>query len=476
MKPAADQRGGRGGAWRIVLAMVGLASGAEAQGVRPMGDGVVRTGQRTAPPPPSVLVILGDDFNWTDLESVATPNLDVLAARGMTFSRAYAFPVCSPTRYALLFGRYPRRDGIGDIIQFAPPGPDNPTPPLELVSLPESLHTARVWFETAMFGKWHLGANPFFDDREPDIGPLNFGAFTPNLQGFGTWFGSMGNLADYFAWNSVVNGVFVPSSEYATLALVRAFEAWWQAHPGPRFAYVALHNAHAEYHAPPAELLPAGYPTPVGRREEFEAMLVSMDLLLGRLLASVDLASTYVFFLSDNGTPRGVSIEDCPPRPSELFNPFDCAKHTVFEPGVRVPFFAAGPDVLPGTQSAALVSCVDLMATIGELAGVPAPGEDSVSFAPTLRDPSRSSRRFVHTEIFGEFEQFNGTPAFKAEAAAIGARYKLRRINGTEKLFDLLADPREATPLPLAEPSLASELEALRAVLDAPLDRSLQAP
>lgn len=457
------------------LALLLVTAFSQAQGARAASRRPSREGELTLPGPPSVLVVLGDDFNWTDIDSIATPNLDLLAQRGMTFRRAYSFPICSPTRYALLFGRYPRRDGIGALIQFAPPGPDNPTPGLELVTLPESLRSAQAWFSTAMIGKWHLGANALYDDRAPDFGPYNWGALTPNLQGFGNWFGSMGNLSDYFAWNSVANGVFAPSTEYATLALVREFERWWQGTPGPRFAYVALHNAHAEYHAPPPELLPPGYPAPSGRREEFEAMLVSMDLLLGRMLESVDLDDTYVFFLSDNGTPRGVSIEDCPPRPQELFNPYDCAKHTVFEPGVRVPLFVSGPDVPPGTESQALVSCVDLMATICELQGMPSPGEDSLSFAPTLCDPSLSARRHVFTEIFGEFDQFNGTPGRKEESAAIGARYKLRRINGVEKLYDLALDPREADPLPLADPALADELAALRAVLDDPLDRSLQA-
>jgi arylsulfatase A-like enzyme len=458
--------------WLLAVLLCSWASRGAAQSAAARGSPATSDLERSATP--SVLVILGDDFNWTDLGSVPTPNLDGLAARGMTFRRAYSFPICSPTRYGLVFGRYPRRDGIGALVQFAPPGPENPTPPLELTSLAEALRTRSQWARTAIFGKWHLGTNPWFDDREPDLGPYNFGALTPNLQGFDRWFGSMGNLSDYSTWTSVSNGVFLPSDEYASGAVLREFLRWWQGTQGQRFAYVAFHNAHADYHAPPPEFLPPGYPTPRGSRQEFEAMLASLDFMLGRMLETVDLSDTYVFFLSDNGTPRGVSIEDCPPRPSEPFNPFDCAKHTVFEPGIRVPLFVAGPRIPPGTQSDALVSCVDVMATVCELLGVPSPGEDSVSFAPALRDPSCSPRRYVFSEIFGEFDQFNGIPAMKLESAAIGARYKLRRINGAERLYDLSIDPREAAPVPLSEPSVAQELAALRAVLDDPLDKALQ--
>lgn len=425
---------------------------------------------------PNVLVILGDDFNWTDFDSVPTPNLDQLATQGMTFARAYAMPVCSPTRAALLFGRYPRRDGIGDIVTLEPPGPDNPTPSLDLFSLPECLRAHPDGdYRSAIFGKWHLGSNVFYDgDPAPDFGPYDWGAITPRLHGFDSWYGSMGNLRDYSSWTSVVNGAYVPSTEYAERFVLDKFLSWWHTPRGPKFAYVAFHNAHANYHAPPPDLLPPGYPTPVGARQEFEAMIVSLDLMIGRMLAEVDLTNTYVFFLSDNGSPLGVSIDDCPPRPSEPFTPFECGKHTVFEPGVRVPMIVAGPDVVPGSESQALVSCVDLMATVCELVGVPSLGEDSVSFRPSLLDPTFSARRMLFTEIFGEFPLFIGGNAMKFESAAIGQRYKLRRINGVETLYDLALDPREAAPISVNDPAFASQVAELRAVLDDPLERSLQ--
>ena len=461
------------------LALVVLAGDVEARQHTAASDAPGRETRGRALPdpdlPPNVLVLLGDDFNWTDLDAVPTPNLDGLAQRGMTFDRAYAFPVCSPSRYALLFGRYPRRDGIGGIVSQLPPGPDNPTPPLWLVSLAESVRWG-PWgrMTTGIFGKWHLGTNELYDDAAPDIGPFNFGALTPRWQGFDRWFGSMANLRDYEAWTSVDDGIFAPSTEYAPRAVLREFQEWWSAREGPKLAYVAFHNAHADYHAPPADMLPPGYPVPGTARQQFEAMIASLDWMVGEMLARVDLANTYVFFLPDNGSPRGVSIDDCPPRPWEPFEPFDCAKHTVFEPGIRLPLFVAGPDVLPGTRTQALVSIVDLMATIDELVGVEPHGDDSISFRPTLLDPSASPRRVAYSEIFGEYELFIGGEAHKQEAAAIGERYKLRRINGVESFYDLALDPEEAVRLQLDDPALAPVLADLRAVLDDPLERALQ--
>lgn len=461
----------------VAAVLLTLAGPALAQRGTPRGAPADDSAQRThdLAPAPNVLVLLGDDFGWTDLEAVATPNLDALAQRGMTFRRAYAYPLCSPARYALLFGRYPRRDGIGSTVSQLPPGPDNPTPPLELVSLAESLRlTPHGRYQTGIFGKWHLGVNELYDDALPDLGPFNFGALTPRWQGFDRWYGSMANLRDYENWTSVSDGVFVPSREYEPRALLREFQRFWSTRQGPKFAYVAFHNAHADYHAPPADMLPPGYPTPTTTRGQFEAMIASMDWMIGEMLAGVDLENTYVFFLPDNGSPRGVSIEDCPPRPWEPFQPFECAKHTVFEPGIRLPLFVAGPDVVPGSETNALVSIVDLMATIDELVGVPQRGDDSISFYPTLLDPARSPRRVAFSEIFGVYDLFIGGEAFKEESAAIADRYKLRRINGVETLYDLALDPREEVRLDLDDPAHSAILADLRAVLDDPLDRARQ--
>jgi arylsulfatase A-like enzyme len=75
-----------------------------------------------------VLVILGDDFNWLDLLTAQAPNITALASQGSPSGNGYVFPLCSITRYSLLFGRYPRRDGIGAARAAVAPGPTIPSP------------------------------------------------------------------------------------------------------------------------------------------------------------------------------------------------------------------------------------------------------------------------------------------------------------------------------------------------------------
>src|SRR5262245_45453158 len=82
-----------------------------------------------------VLVIVGDDFNWLDLLTAQAPNITALANQGLTFRHGYVFPLCSITRYSLLFGRYPRRDNIGTVVPPSPPGPNNPSPTMGLPTL-----------------------------------------------------------------------------------------------------------------------------------------------------------------------------------------------------------------------------------------------------------------------------------------------------------------------------------------------------
>ncbi len=426
--------------------------------------------------PPDVLLIVGDDFNWTDLDSVETPNLDQLARRGMTFRRHYSFPVCSPTRHALLFGRLPLRDGIGDSVgSYLPPSEENPTPGLELLSLPDNFtFTPRAIYHTALFGKWHLGTNELYDGLEPDFGSLNWGAYTPLFHGFGRFLaGTMANItgeggSGYTDWLRADDGVFSRETVHAVQAQSEALIQWWGRGESPRIAVWCPNYPHGPLHAPPPELLPPGYPVPGTARERFEAMLVSLDLLVGRVLERVDLERTYVFFLADNGPTRSVALDPCPPFTS------GCSKQTVFEPGIRVPLIVAGPDVLPGTSSDALVSTVDVMATLGELLDAPPAGEDSISFRPILLDPALRTRRCAYSGLFGTFEDDFGNPVYRDERAAVAERYKLREVDGRQWLYDLDLDPLEQHPLPLGEPALQPILAELRAVVADPLDRSLQ--
>jgi arylsulfatase A-like enzyme len=181
-------------------------------------------------------------------------------------------------------------------------------------------------------------------------------------------------------------------------------------------------------------------------------MIRAMDQFFGEMLAVVDLSNTYIFFLSDNGTPNPLEMQPCPPGIDS------CAKHTVYEPGIRVPAFVFGPGIIPGRTDAVL-SCVDVMATIADILEVKNPGKDSISFAPLFDNSRAAVRRFTFSEIFE-----NDT----SERAVIGQRYKLRTKNDTyEWFYDLTVGEIPTTLDPEIE-------KALRDVLANPLDVTLQ--
>ena len=121
------------------------------------------------------------------------------------------------------------------------------------------------------------------------------------------------------------------------------------------------------------------------------------------------------------------------------------AKSTLYEGGVNVPLIARGPGIAQG-ECAALVSCVDLFATVGELAGVPAATEDSVSLVPYFRNPSLSLRSTVYSETFSPN---GGTLPFADHDRAIrDSRYKLiRRTNQPDEFYDLQLDAFESSNL-----------------------------
>lgn len=133
---------------------------------------------------PHLVYLLADDLGWKDVgwhgSEIRTPNLDALAAGGARLEQFYVQPVCSPTRAALLTGRYPIRHGLQvDVIR---PNARYGLP-LEERTLPRALQQAG--YATAMFGKWHLGS---FE-----------AAYWPTSRGFERWTGHLFGAIDYFA-------------------------------------------------------------------------------------------------------------------------------------------------------------------------------------------------------------------------------------------------------------------------------------
>jgi len=417
-----------------------LAAAVSAQRARTASTG--STELRHAPRP-NLLVIVGDDIGWRDIDaSIPTPSLDRLADEGVTYRRAYSTPLCSPTRLALLFGLHGFREELGQFINTCDPG--DVSVPLARMALPQVLR--KLGYRTFAAGKWHLNTVA--------LGPLNQ---APQLFGFDTyragWVDNLGKVGTYFDWPRIDDGVVTSTTEYNTTAIRRATTEWWAATDGPKFAYVAFHAPHGPFHAAPASLLPPGYVVGPTTRDRFESMIVALDTELGHLLAEIDLRDTLVLFISDNGTPEAAVAPDQ-----------DAArvKSSVYEGGIHVPVFAAGWGVARGQESQALIGTTDLFATVLDVLGVSVPAgaaQDSVSFAPTLTQPaSAGNRTWVYSQAFAP----NGSGPYGFNTKAIvTATHKLWYRNGQEVLYDLVNDPTEASPIaPASMPGLYSTLRA----------------
>lgn len=349
-------------------------------------------------PKADVLVIVLDDVGAGDL--AVAENIQALAARSLVFTRAYAWPICSPSRYAATFGQLPRRSGMGDICNtYAPLQSPSPYPDRRLLSLAEALKPSH---RTALFGKYHLGRPGGL------LGELHDVASSPFVQGFDVWrAGSpdsigFGGGTGYYSWDRVQDGARSTSTVYATDQQADEFLAWWTGAPAatrPRFGWLALSAAHAPYDTPP------GYPAQDATRAAYEAVLDYADRRLGDVLIAVDLETTYVLLCGDNGTPDDARP---PGSPSGIW------KGTTREGGVRVPLMLAGPGIVPGCTSR-LVSLVDVPATVCDLLGVPWTSADSISMVGPV------CRQFVFAERY--------TFAEHEDQAVIEANWKLRRVD-----------------------------------------------
>ena len=364
------------------------------------------------------------------------PNLKRLARQGILFTNAWATPGCSPTRATIFTGRYPFRTGVGLPL---PPEPDSPVPvlPPTEFGLPKAFASSP--YLLAHIGKWHL----------------SHGTDDPNLYGWPYFAGpdpaqTGGGIKNYFKWPKTVNGVTTVSTVYNTTDVVdeaigKIREAG--AAKRPYFLWVAFAAAHAPFQKPPSALLAhddlPGNGGKAFSRAYYEAMIEALDTEIGRLLKSVDLTTTTVVYLGDNGTPAEVTA-----------SPYlgSHAKLSLYEGAVRVPFLIAGAGVAaPGRRVAGLVSTVDLFPTILALAGLDPKDVlpkgrviDGVSLLPLLSTAAAGGtvRPFAYTEQFpltfdADYGRAIRTPRFKLITTA----------GALDELYDVVADPLEQTNL-----------------------------
>lgn len=398
-----------------------------------------------------------------------TPSIAALAAKGVVFHHAYANPLCSPTRAQILTGRHGFRTGVGSLVK--PSGSRSGLSAAYETALPELLFD----YDSSCVGKWHL-ADPRADGlQHPLASGFHYFAgtmFNPGAPpvdfGDGALDCSVNGRHGYYSWvktwaahtpgrlEQTCSKVYL-TTDTADEAIARAKSMSW-----PWFLQVDFNAAHLPSQRPPAYLL---RPPPLCTPRNFQGqndvglaaaneVIEALDTELGRLIDGVRAVDPEAYFIliSDNGTDQEIARGSA----GSCFGP-DRSKGTLYEGGIRVPLIVSGPSVVPGACDA-LVSAVDLYATVAELAQVPSAAQDSVSLVPYLRgrmDPLRST-------VYSEFFEPNcvtpdapSTPAFAPHRhmrAIRNERYKLLRYtddNGGEEelFFDLWNDPCEQMDL-----------------------------
>ncbi|HMO76640.1 MAG TPA: sulfatase-like hydrolase/transferase [Sphingopyxis sp.] len=452
-------------------------------------------GPATAPEgerPPNIILIVADDLGWNDISLngggvaggiVKTPNIDALAREGMNFTTAYAAnATCSPSRAAMMTGRYPTRfgfeftavpvefaenlahgDGVGPhkaifhkglITPGIPDYPDMGVPADE-VTIAEAVKAAG--YRTLHIGKWHLGEAP---------------ALQPQGQGFDESVAVLGGAAmflpeddpdtvnaklpwdpiDRFLWANLRHAVthngskrFHPKGHMTDYFADEAINAIEANRNRPFFLYLAFNAPHTPLQATKAEYdkLPqiADHKTRV-----YGAMIAHMDRRIGDIMAKLKALgiddNTLVIFTSDNGGAWYNGMEG-------LNAPYRGWKATFFEGGIRTPFFMRWPaKIAPGSARADMTGHIDIFATIAAAAGAAVPAGRTIDSEDILAGPAQRPALFWRS---GDYR------------AVRAGDWKLQVTRRPEKarLYNLAADPTEKADLSAQEPQRVAELKAM---------------
>jgi len=423
------------------------------------GIGACQTASATKSPRPNIVLILADDLGYGDLgcygcEDTHTPSIDRIAAEGVRFTSFYSNgPECSPTRTALLTGRYQHRVGglecaigTGNVGRYDDAIRLRASHDLGLPASETSMATMlkSAGYATGICGKWHLGY-----ERK----------FFPAHHGFDYWFGPVGGATDYFHHCEstgqpavYLNGAPVEREGYLTdLITAEAVGFIRRNARHPFLLYVAYTAPHTPYLGPNDRR-----PDPVreedynkGSRSTYIAMVERMDEGVGAILNALrdnGLAqNTLVVFMSDNGaTNMGRN------------DPFSGNKGNVFEGGIRVPCAAKWPGVFPqGITTGQPCMTMDFTSSIVRAAGARAPrpfdGLDVLKLLETGQ-PARSRTLFWRAR--------RGTWTRKAVRAGDMKYIALDNAGKVQEyLFNLAADPQEHDNLLAAQADTAARLK-----------------
>ena len=417
----------------LVLAVVNVASGAER---------------------PNILIIVADDMGWADVgyhgSPIPTPHIDRLCRTGVELDQHYVAPVCTPTRVALLTGRYWSRFGntVPSNTQVLPFGTE---------TLASALKT--VGYDTCITGKWHLGSLPKW-------GPLQFG--------FNASHGSLAGGVN--PWNHLYkHGVYsktwhrndrlIEEPGHVTDLITReAVKFIERERKGPFLVYVPFTAVHTPFDEPKQWLEQCGHIA--ADRRQYAASAVHLDDSVGRIVAAVDRTGqrdkTLIVFFSDNGGTQGDDSSRYPDtRPTSkikgLNTPLRGWKGQVYEGGIRTPAFVNWRSRLPAAKVVLPLHVVDWMPTLTRLAGCQLTRDlkwDGQDIWPVLNGRQRDEPRVMY--CLG--------PRGRSAALRFGDWKLIQQGTGGQAKFELYhlgRDPIEEQNLARTEPNRLAQLKRL---------------
>lgn len=388
---------------------------------------------------PNVVLLISDDQGYGDLsihsnQHLKTPNLDSIGRSGVQFTQFQVCPVCSPTRSSLMTGRYNYRTGVVDTyLGRSMMYPDE-------VTLPETL--SKAGYRTGIFGKWHLGDN--YPLRSIDQG------FQESLVHLGGGLMQPSDPPGNTYYDPVLqhNGKAEKKSGYYTDIFFNAAMQFIEKHRGePFFTYIATNAPHTPLQVDDALVEPFRRAGLDDTTAKVYGMVRNLDDNAGRLLAHLKKLNlendTILIFMTDNG-----------PQQDRYNAGMRGRKGTVYQGGIRVPFFVRWPGKLRPSKVDRIAAHIDVMPTLLDVCGA-APPEglkiDGRSLWPLLRGTRIA---WPDRTLYTQWHRGDQPERFRA-CAARTQQYKL--VDGKE-LYDLTADPAERSNVATAHPDIVTRM------------------
>lgn len=425
-----------------------------------------------AAPPPNLVLFLADDLGWADVpwhgSPYKLPHLDRLAREGARLEAHYVHPMCSPTRAALLSGRYASRFGVTA-------AQNQRAYPWSTVSLASALKAAG--YATALTGKWHLGS-------KPDEGPQKFGFD----HGYGSLAGGVTPFTHRYkegpfsvTWHR--NGRLIEEEGHVTDLIAREAVRWIEGRDAakPFFLYVPFTAIHVPIAEPEKWLNANAHLTDPAQRLR-AACASHMDDVIGQVLAALDRkklrANTLVLFLSDNGA-HGPQPNQGGPYPGDFGAlrvgndnlPLRGHKSGVYEGGIRTPGVAHWPGKIAPGEIHTPLHAVDWMPTLCALAQAKPPGDlkwDGANIWPLL---TRAEKSPAPRSIYSAGTGFRSAALRHGDWKLIVNRAaegkKGAKQPPAEELFHLATDPGETKNLAAEKPDVLAEMKRRLAEISA---------